>query len=194
MGAGDPVCGNFARPWSFLGSLCEHMWAERARCLGMIWLYWPCGWSLGAGVQRNCPPPTLFSLPSKPPSLNTHSHCTHSQLPSRLILNHSIGFLWFPDYSINRSWTIEFMNLRWVSESIHGGQRGNRWLFLLLVKLLEWNNLFQAVHELIPDSHKSSQVQYNRAKSLIIPILLQDFLNEYNCSNNVANAPKTNSW
>lgn len=62
--------------------------------------------------------------------------------------------------------------------------------FLLLVKLF---TLFQAMHELIPDSHKSPQVQYNRAKSLIIPILLQDFLNEYNCSNNVAKAPKTNS-
>lgn len=39
----SPACGNFARPWSFLGSLCEHMRAERARCLGMIWLYWPSG-------------------------------------------------------------------------------------------------------------------------------------------------------
>lgn len=27
----------------FLGSLCAHMLAEKARCLGMIWLDWPCG-------------------------------------------------------------------------------------------------------------------------------------------------------
>lgn len=39
----SPACGNFAWPRSFLGSLCEHMRAERARCLGMIWLYRPCG-------------------------------------------------------------------------------------------------------------------------------------------------------
>lgn len=58
-------------------------------------------------------------------------------------------------------------------------------------KLLKWNNLLsQAAYELITDSYKSTQVQYNRAKPFITPILnSQDFLCQEKCSNNVVKIP-----
>lgn len=138
----------FARPWRVLGSLCEHMCAEKARCLGMIWLCWLCGLVRVQECTNNplCPPPL--------------THTYKLQLPSRLMFNQSMGFLWLPDYSINR-WAPVLTNFTCVDEFLNRSAQTciNRWLFLLFshTTLLKWNNLLShTVHELITDSYKST--------------------------------------
>lgn len=60
-----------------------------------------------------------------------------------------------------------------VDRSVQAGvATGGCFCLFSHAKRLKWNNLLsQAEHELITDSYKSTQVQYNGARPFIIPIL-----------------------
>lgn len=138
-------------------------------------------WALECGSAEYAPLPPFTPIYPPPPFFNSHWHTL--QLTSRLMFSQSMGCLWLPDYSINQRWTLElvFRTCRWVSASIRAGRRHNRWLFLLFLHLKwsQWNTLLsQAVKELITDSHKSTQLQYNRARPFIIPTLTS---NTFHC-------------
>lgn len=167
----SPACGNSAGPRSFHGSLCEHMRAERARCLGMIWLSWPCGSSPAAGVWEWRSPP--------PPWKHTAHIDTHTlQLTSRLMFSQSMGPFIPPDYSINRRRTLEFMNLARADEfADRSVATGGCCRCCCTQSCCSGATILSpAVNELITDSHKSTQVQYNRARPFIIPVLTSSAL------------------
>lgn len=131
----SPACGNSAGPRSFHGSLCEHMRAERARCLGMIWLSWPCGSSPAAGVWewRSPPPP--------PPWKHTAHIDTHTPVNQQANVQPVDGAVYTSrlfDKPPPNSRVYEFGARRRVCGSI----RRNRWLLSLLLhtKLLQWSD------------------------------------------------------
>lgn len=103
------------------------------------------------------------------------------------MLSQSMGSLWLPDYSINRRWTL--MNFARVDEFLNrSAATGGCFCCCLTQSCCSGTTLLsQAVNELITDSHKSTQVQYNRARPFIILILTS---NTFSCSNNVVKPPE----
>lgn len=130
-------------------ALCVNTCAQKRRAVSEWFGYAGPVVSQSAGVHEQSP---------LPPSWNTHTHTHKLQLPSRLMFNQSIGFLWLPDYSINH-WAPVLMNFACVDEFLNRSAEAdiNRWLFLMFSQtaLVKWNSLLShAVHKRITDSYK----------------------------------------
>lgn len=137
-------------------ALCVNTCAQKRRAVSEWFGYTGPVVTQSAGVQ-DLPP----LLPLHSPSLNTHTPLSHR----RLKVSQSMSCLWLPDYSIN-VWAYEFRTCRWVNRLTGARNRCLLWSFLRTNLFTYW-----IIHELITDSQKSNQVQYNRANPLIIPIL-----------------------
>lgn len=153
--------------WLFVWTHARRKGALSRNDLVIVAVWFVAGrWSVGVKEPPPLHESTLLTL-------------THTlQLTSRLMFSQSMGPLIPPDYSINRRRTLEFMNLARADEfADRSVATGGCCRCCCTQSCCSGATILSpAVNELITDSHKSTQVQYNRARPFIIPVLTSSAL------------------
>lgn len=153
--------------WLFVWTHARRKGALSRNDLVIVAVWFVAGrWSVGVKEPPPLHESTLLTL-------------THTlQLTSRLMFSQSMGPFIPPDYSINRRRTLEFMNLARADEfADRSVATGGCCRCCCTQSCCSGATILSpAVNELITDSHKSTQVQYNRARPFIIPVLTSSAL------------------